>query len=380
MPRQRFNDYYLVCDEDMADDTDSVEFRPPKRCSPKKIICVVSIVIVSLALLAFFLIFVTFPLIFKYSVTLQQTLVFTRWNLMTNKTLFQRFRIPLYKNHYVPVKELDADKILYLGLWHILPFDLAETAYYDTSYDYDAALQNTNYSVLLYFHGTGEDRSNSWQKYQLLRQFFHVIAFDYRGYGDSDEGTMFERNVVNDCVQVYQWLRNRTNAAIYIWGHSLGTALATGTIAQLDNANITGFILESSFTTFRDELYYHPYVKYFRWLPWFESTVVNPLTENGFIFNNTGNVLKTNVPFMFLHARDDEIVPYFMSRQLYNTSLTRNLDEKVLNASLLILYNERIRLNHYFIYRDSYTYFYIYEFMRRCSEISQMLFKSSHQS
>lgn len=82
------------------------------------------------------------------------------------------------------------------------------------------------------------------------------------GYGDSQPGAMLENNVVNDCVQVYKWLQNRTESPIFIWGHSLGAGLAASTVARLDqNANLSGLVLEAAFTSLTDELYFHPYVK-----------------------------------------------------------------------------------------------------------------------
>ncbi|ENN79842.1 hypothetical protein YQE_03664, partial [Dendroctonus ponderosae] len=180
------------------------------------------------------------------------------------------------------------------------------------------------------------------------------------GYGDSQPGEMLENNVVNDCVQVYKWLQNRTESPIYIWGHSLGANLATSTVARLDqNANLTGLILEAAFTSLTDELYFHPYVKYLKWLPWFWDTVVKPLQHNGFLFDTTKHIEMVQCPILFLHAKDDEIVPYFMSQALYTASKKRNVSEWVLNDTKLVLFNAKIGLNHYFIYRDSFTFFHI---------------------
>lgn len=68
-----------------------------------------------------------------------------------------------------------------LGLWHILPVPLSYIALHNETFDFQAALANSNFSVLIYFHGTGETRADSGRKYQLLTHLFHVISFDYRG-------------------------------------------------------------------------------------------------------------------------------------------------------------------------------------------------------
>lgn len=382
MGSNRYNDYYLVNDEDM-DIEDSIEFRTKKKCSVLRIISFMLIGIVLLTIIAIILLFVGFPLVFMTNVTLQQNLVFTHWNLETSKSFFENFRFPGFKNHYVTVKDIDNETELELGLWHILPLELAQNALSDDSYDYDAALKSSAYNVLLYFHGTGEDRSQSERKYQALRLLFHVVAFDYRSYGDSTGGELFENNVVNDCVQVFKWLQNRTDSPIFVWGHSLGTALATRTVAQLSGEyNTSGLILEAPFTTFKEELYHHPIVKYFKWLPWFEATIVRPLEANGFIFNTSGHILDVDCALMFLHARDDRVVPSFMSEKLYEISEGRNIDVTIKNQTMLILFDKRLRLNHYFIYQDPYLIFDLFDFMIAVgnSDKGVHFYKGSHQS
>ena len=51
-------------------------------------------------------------------------------------------------------------------------------------------------------------------------------------------------------------------------------------------------------------------------MPWFKSTVVKPLQKNGFIFNNSHHVANIECPILFLHAKDDPVVPYFMSEKV----------------------------------------------------------------
>lgn len=48
-----------------------------------------------------------------------------------------------------------------------------------------------------------------------------------------------------------------------MWGHSLGAALAAETAAKLNkqNFNTSGLVLESGFTSLREEMYVHPYGK-----------------------------------------------------------------------------------------------------------------------
>lgn len=53
---------------------------------------------------------------------------------------------------------------------------------------------------------------------------------------------------------------SKTNAPIYVWGHSLGTALSTHTVANLRDKKIVpkGLFLEAPFTRMREEVPNHP--------------------------------------------------------------------------------------------------------------------------
>jgi abhydrolase domain-containing protein 12 len=166
------------------------------------------------------------------------------------------------------------------------------------------------------------------------------------GYGDSSKNELSEDAVVNDCVQLYEWLVTKTSAPIFIWGHSLGTALASRTTVILHSKpNISqpvGLILEAAFTKMSEELYVHPYGKVrfyklyvfiflnwylqiFAWLPWFDATIVKPLEKNGFLFDNSKHILNVECPILILSAEDDSIVPYrFGQKVLFTKSI--NID------------------------------------------------------
>ncbi|KAJ8944122.1 hypothetical protein NQ318_013304 [Aromia moschata] len=355
----RYNDYYLVNDLDM--DEIGFDERPKKRCSRRCKIVLITVFLCTLAII-FLIIFVGLPLIFMNFITIQRILIFTHFNLQTTEEYFETYRLPAFKNKYITVKDLDGSTNQSLGAWQMLPVELAYKALHDEYFDYEKALLNSNYSVLIYFHGTGEDRSDNIRQYQLFRYYFHVIAFDYRSkylYNYNQlwlrplntvfaEGLLSEKEVVNDCVQLYKWVLNKTNSPIYIWGHSLGSALATSTVAELENSKIysKGLILESAFTSLHDELYVHPYGKIFSWLPWFAVTILNPLHKNGFIFNTASNILNISCPIMILHAQDDSIVPYQFGEKLYE--IASNRSEEAHNTTFFYMFNKTLDYNHFF--------------------------------
>lgn len=65
---------------------------------------------------------------------------------------------------------------------------------------------------------------------------YDVFALDYRGFGDST-GEPMEEGLVRDARYLYDWLHNANNGTrkIYIWGQSLGSAVACQLAARLSD-------------------------------------------------------------------------------------------------------------------------------------------------
>ncbi|VEN34722.1 unnamed protein product [Callosobruchus maculatus] len=93
----------------------------------------------------------------------------------------------------------------------------------------------------------------------------------------------------------------------------MGTALSTHTVRRLkeqDGIVPTGLILESAFTTMREEIVNNPLGKLFAWLIYFNATILDPLERNGFRFKTTENILSVDCPIMMMHAEDDNVIPW----------------------------------------------------------------------
>lgn len=82
------------------------------------------------------------------------------------------------KNFYL---NLDEENNVTLGMWQILPEEMLSEVIENYEYNFDGALSNGNYNVLLYLHGNGQDRAGSLEMYDILRRYFHIFAVDYRG-------------------------------------------------------------------------------------------------------------------------------------------------------------------------------------------------------
>jgi len=74
---------------------------------------------------------------------------------------------------------------------------------------------------------------------------YDVFVFDYRGFGDST-GEPTEEGLIRDARYIYDWLHNASNGQrrIYIWGQSLGSAVACQLAARLSDDESTKFNLQ----------------------------------------------------------------------------------------------------------------------------------------
>lgn len=294
--------------------------------------CIVTLVsVIILLLLSFIVIFVVIPLIFKYSAELQSDLIFPIHELYPENsdfTNFTKYDVCGARNFYVTVNRT---RELVLGVWHLLPTALLNNSF-ENVFNFTESLERSDYPVVIHFHGNGGNRIYSIETYAVLREFFHVIAFDYRCYGDSGRDVLVEDGLIADSIELYKWLSTQTTADIYIWGHSIGAAIATHAIAELKKENITpaGLFLEAPFTSLREEIIYVQsmfwFTKVFIWLPWYEVTLVDPFEEHGLQFNTIEHILSVDCPIMIFHAVDDSVIPVRFGEELYEKATSeRNL-------------------------------------------------------
>lgn len=119
--------------------------------------------------------------------------MFISVNLPTDQSFYESFEEPGLKNFYITVNKAQG-KMISVGAWHFLPESILNSTIIDADFDYLESLAKSKYSILLYFHGSGETREDLLKKCYKLRLNFHVIIFDYRGFylkQDCDRITCF---------------------------------------------------------------------------------------------------------------------------------------------------------------------------------------------
>ncbi|XP_036604479.1 LOW QUALITY PROTEIN: protein ABHD12B [Trichosurus vulpecula] len=208
-----------------------------------------------------------------------------------------------------------------LGVWHIVPESRGKEAKGKDRSWYEAALQDGN-PIIVYLHGNAENRA-SRHRIKLLKVLseggFHVLAVDYRGFGDST-GKPTEEGLTRDAICMYDWTKARSGTTpVCLWGHSLGTGVATNAAKVLEERGfpVDAIVLEAPFTNIRDAFANYPILKIFRILPGFVRLFLDALTVAKLVFPNDENVKFLSSPLLILHAKDDKTVPLEMGQKVY---------------------------------------------------------------
>ena len=148
---------------------------------------------------------------------------------------------------------------------------------------------------LLWFYGNGENIGAIWDIVVAWQPpGVGVLVMDYPGYGASGGGTT-EPGLYEAADLAYQTLAGRSDidpARIFVYGRSLGTAVATHTAATHP---VAGVVLESPFTNAREMSRQH-----YGLFPRFILRLR---------LDNLGNIAHVHCPVLVFHGTADLLVP-----------------------------------------------------------------------
>ncbi len=157
-------------------------------------------------------------------------------------------------------------------------------------------------AAVLWFYGNGETIGAIWP---VIRDFrppdAALLVVDYPGYGASG-GRATEAGIYEAGALAYHALAGRPGVdpkRIYVYGRSLGSAVATRTAADFPAA---GLILESPFTSARDMA-----ARTYRIFPLFLVRLK---------LDNLGTIGRVHCPVLVFHGTADMLVPMDMGRRV----------------------------------------------------------------
>jgi alpha-beta hydrolase superfamily lysophospholipase len=159
--------------------------------------------------------------------------------------------------------------------------------------------------VLLYLHGARRNISGSTFRMRNMQELgFAVLAVDYRGFGQSTSELPSEESVLEDAGAAWAWIaREHPQRPRYIFGHSLGGAIAVQLASQVGDAR--GLIVEGTFTSIPDVF------RSFRW-GWLPLTPL--ITQR---FDSARRIAEVRVPVLVVHGANDGLIKPELGRALY---------------------------------------------------------------
>ncbi len=162
--------------------------------------------------------------------------------------------------------------------------------------------------VVLFCHGNYGNISYNTERIRFHHaQGCSVLAFDYRGYGQSSGPLPSEQNTFADAQAALRYLtvdRKISPENITVLGHSMGGAVAIDLASY--HPEMGRLIVESSFTTMRDAVVAKSIYRLFP-IDWL-------LTEP---FDSFSKVGELQMPVLYMHGDRDFDVPVRFSQQLY---------------------------------------------------------------
>lgn len=161
---------------------------------------------------------------------------------------------------------------------------------------------------VLYLHGnaaTIASRQNISRNEQLRALGLNVLAIEYRGYGGLD-GSPSEETVTADARAGYDYLRAQQVPAqrIIIYGWSLGSAVAVNVASAVPTAAVILEGAPASLVEIGQRQY--PYIP------------VRLIMRNP--FESVEKIGRIHAPALFLHSREDEVIPVAEGRRLFDAA------------------------------------------------------------
>ena len=171
--------------------------------------------------------------------------------------------------------------------------------------------QRPDAPVLLYLHGARWNVTGSAMRIRRMQELgFSVLAVDYRGFGKSTPQLPSETLAHEDALAAWHWLaEHHPRHPRYIFGHSLGGAIAIGLAAAVDDE--AGTLVEGTFTSIPDV------VSTFKWgwLP------LSPLITQR--FDAVRRVPHIGSPLLVVHGSDDALIQPELGRRLFEAATGR---------------------------------------------------------
>lgn len=172
--------------------------------------------------------------------------------------------------------------------------------------------------VVVQFHGNAENMTSHFLSvWWLALEGWHVLAFDYRGFGASGGEKDLDGAVLDGAAALAYARAKAPGLPLAVLGQSLGGALALASLEKDGGEGVGAVVLESAFASFvgvaRDKL----------GLSWLTRPLRGPLAY--LLVSDRYRparlaARRKAVPLAVLHAVEDPVVPYEQGRALFKAA------------------------------------------------------------
>ncbi|MEF9990889.1 MAG: alpha/beta hydrolase [Romboutsia sp.] len=179
--------------------------------------------------------------------------------------------------------------------------------------------------VIIINHGY---TANHYVAYQFIDIFieegYNVLLIDMRSHGQS-EGTIasYGYHESKDIGCWVDYVKERIGEDAYIGLHGQSMGASTVLIYAGNNENKVRFVIEDcGFSNAKEAMKFQFKQGKIPFYPIYELIRLSIRRNFGFDLNNISpkeDILKSNIPVLFIHGDDDEIVPSYMAREMYES-------------------------------------------------------------
>ena len=162
---------------------------------------------------------------------------------------------------------------------------------------------------------------------ELNKLDINILLISWRGFS-GNKGSPTEKNLYEDAEAALRWLNMKgvNNSQIILYGESLGTGVAV----EIGKKNIfNSIILESPFTSMENTAkIYYPY------LP------VGLLLKDR--YDSISKIKMIKIPILIMHGERDDIVPFFMGKELFEAANSPKNSYFTLNDDHMMNFNTQL--------------------------------------
>lgn len=162
----------------------------------------------------------------------------------------------------------------------------------------------TEKGTVLFLHGNAENIStHTFGVVWLVANGYRLFALDYRGYGESGGFPSFE-GLEADIDAALKYLTERGDAPLFVFGQSLGAALAVSTLSDSVYGNgVAAVVIDSGFSSTRRIAREKVASLWPLWI--FQYPLSFLVSET----DPEGKIAGLKMPKLFLTTKDDNVVP-----------------------------------------------------------------------